>query len=222
MSTETLLTEAAASTETTAATTAETSASTTQAAESIAATTTEAKPGEAATTTDPEAKPKEGETKATDAKTGAPEAYTDFTAPEGVTLDPVMVTDLKAVAKEFDLSQDKAQKLVDLGVKMQQRSAEAWVAQQEAWVNSVKTDKDIGGEKLAENMAVAQKAMTAYATPEFRAFLDQTGMGNHPEMIKAFHRIGKSISEDGFVPGGKNTGVQRTAADRLYGNSKTA
>src|SRR5262245_60440079 len=47
------------------------------------------------------------------AKPGAPEKY-EFKAPEGVTLDTGLVNDFTPLAKELGMSQDAAQKVVDL------------------------------------------------------------------------------------------------------------
>ena len=84
-----------------------------------------------------------------------------------------------------------------------------------SWSESSRTDKEFGGDKLNENLAVAQKAMNAFGTPELRAVLNKTGLGNHPELIRAFVRAGKAISEDTFVPGGKTTTVANPAV-RVY------
>lgn len=169
----------------------------------------------------PEGKPEEGkpEAKPTD-KPAAPEAYTDFKAPEGVELDTEVLGDLKALGKERGWSQEDAQKVFDLGLKMQQRQGEAWQAQMAKWVDEAKADKEFGGEKFAENLALVQKAVTQFGSPDLKAYLDKTGLGNHPEMVKTFYRIGKAISADGFVPGGKNTSP-KSIADRLY-PTKTA
>jgi hypothetical protein len=169
----------------------------------------------------PEAKAEEGkpEAKPTD-KPAAPEAYTDFKAPEGIELDTEVLGDLKTLGKELGLSQENAQKVFDLGLKMQQRQGEAWQAQMAKWVDEAKADKEFGGEKFAENLALVQKAVTQFGSPDLKAYLDKTGLGNHPEMVKTFYRIGKAISADGFVPGGKNTSP-KSIADRLY-PTKTA
>ena len=80
-------------------------------------------------------------------------------------------------------------------------------------------DKEFGGDKLNENLALASKAMDAFATPELKQVLDQTGLGNHPELIRAFVRVGRQISEDRLVPGGSMpVGDSRTIAERLYPN----
>ena len=132
---------------------------------------------------------------------GAPEKY-EWAAPEGVTLDESVMGSLSEVAKELNLSQDAAQKLVDkMAPAMAQRQAAQVQAMQAEWRESSSGDAEFGGAKLAENMAVAKKALDAFATPEFRQLLEQTGMGNHPEVIRTFYRAGKAISEDGLVSG---------------------
>ena len=132
---------------------------------------------------------------------GAPEKY-EWAAPEGVTLDESVMGSLSEVAKELNLSQDAAQKLVDkMAPAMAQRQAAQVQAMQAEWRESSSGDAEFGGAKLAENMAVAKKALDAFATPEFRQLLEQTGMGNHPEVIRTFYRAGKAFSEDGLVSG---------------------
>ena len=132
---------------------------------------------------------------------GAPEQY-EWAAPEGVTLDESVMGSLSEVAKELNLSQDAAQKLVDkMAPAMAQRQVAQVQAMQAEWRESSSGDAEFGGAKLAENMAVAKKALDAFATPEFRQLLEQTGMGNHPEVIRTFYRAGKAISEDGLVSG---------------------
>jgi hypothetical protein len=60
--------------------------------------------------------------------------------------------------------------------------------------------------------------MDAFATPELRTLLNESGLGNHPEIIRAFYRAGKAISEDGFVAGGHKA-TDKGDAKRLYPNS---
>lgn len=182
----------------------------------------EAKPVADVSVTEPKPTEKtaEGESKPEAKPATAPESYTDFKAPEGLELDTEVLGDLKTLGKELGLSQDNAQKVFDLGLKLQQRQGEAWQAQMQKWVGEARADKEVGGEKFAENLAVVQKAVTQFGSPELKAYLDKTGLGNHPEMVKAFYRIGKAISADGFVPGGKNT-TPKSIADRLY-PTKTA
>ena len=95
-----------------------------------------------------------------------------------------------------------AQNLVDkIAPVMAQRQVEQFEALRTEWRQASSSDQEFGGAKLTENMAVAKKALDAFGTPEFRQLLEQTGMGNHPEVIRTFYRAGKAISEDGLVSG---------------------
>jgi len=161
---------------------------------------------------------------------GAPEAY-EFTPPEGSKFDEEVIGTFSAVAKELDLSQGAAQKILDaIAPKVAERfmanQLEAIKTLHGEWVTQVKNDKELGGDNLEQNLAVAEKALTAFGTPELRKLLGNydpqsnpkgTGMGNHPELIRAFVAIGKAISEDTPVSGGKQpTKGEISAAKALY------
>lgn len=133
----------------------------------------------------------------------APEAY-EFKAPEGVTLDEAATEEFSKVAKELDLPQDAAQKLVDLYASRMQAQAQAHKAVVDGWRQQVETDKELGGDRLKESVATAMKTMDKFASPELKALLTQTGMGNHPELFKFAYRIGKALSEDRFVVGNES------------------
>lgn len=147
---------------------------------------------------------------------GAPEKYEPFTPPEGGKLDATVMEQFGDVARELNLPQDKAQLLID---KMAPKIAERQAAQAETmrteWAAQATADKEYGGDKLPENLAVAQKAMTAFATPELTQLLNDTGLGNHPEVIRFMVRAGKAIGEDKVVTGGVPAS-QRSTADVLY------
>lgn len=143
-----------------------------------------------------------------------PETY-ELEMPEGVQIDTVAADEFISIAKELKLSKENAQKVADVGAKMAQRQAEAHQAQVTKWIESVKTDKDIGGDALNENLAVARKAIDSFGTPELKDLFNQWGIGNHPEVVKFAVKVGKAISDDGFVRGG-NTSTPKTAAEIMY------
>lgn len=181
-------------------------------------------PAAEAAPTDPaegeQAQQAEGD-KAEDAPQGAPEAYEDFSVPEGVELDTELLGEFKAVAKELNLPQDAAQKVTDLGVKLAQK----WVAESQQatsemfadWKGRAETDKEFGGDALPANLAVAKKAVDQFGTPELRELLDVHRLGDNPEIIRFMFRVGKAISEDTFVAGGKSSPAQ-DAAKTLFPN----
>jgi hypothetical protein len=165
----------------------------------------------------------EGEAKEGDKPAGAPEEYADFTLPEGFTADGPVLTDFKATAKEMGLTQDAAQKVVDLGAKLveqtQQQMRDAWAQTTAKWVDTIKTDPEIGGAQMNERVAVAVKALDKFGTPELRAALNETGMGNHPEVVRFFHRVGLAISEDTLVTSNTKAAAPKDAAEVLYGSN---
>ncbi|QQO48633.1 peptidase [Raoultella ornithinolytica] len=168
-------------------------------------------------------KPEPGSDKDKKPETQAPEKY-EFTAPEGTELDSKAVELFEPVARELDLTNEQAQKLAglwpQLQEQMQQRQAESWGAQVEQWAADTKADKEIGGDKLTASVGHAQKALDTFASKEFREFLDNTGMGNHPEMVRAFAKVGKLMSEDSFVTGQGNGSPKNDLVEAFYPSKK--
>lgn len=151
----------------------------------------------------------------------APEKY-EFKAPEGVTLDPEALGEFEGLARELKLSQEDAQKVTDIGAKLAQKweAKQAQVIQQAAaeWATAVVADKEIGGDNVAANLAVAKKALDAFGTPELRDLLNGSRLGNHPEVVRFMYRAGKAISEDRMVTGGKGPAAEVSTAKALYPN----
>lgn len=154
---------------------------------------------------------------------GAPETYADFTAPEGTTLAPDLVTEVSALAKELNLSQDKAQKVVELAAKQSAQAtaagAEAYRSVNAGWIEATRADPEFGGDKLAESLATAKAAMEATTTPALRELLNKSGLGNNAEVIRHFLKIAPAFAEDKHVPGGKAPAGVRDAAKVLYPNA---
>ena len=172
---------------------------------------------------------------ATAAKTGAPEAYTEFALPDGVTFTPETVAKITTAAKDMNLPQEGAQKLATLAAEYKQgldADLNAKVtAVRAGWENDAKTDKEFGGDNFEVNVAIAKKAVEAFGSPAFKQMLKDTGVGSHPEFVRTFLAIGKSISQDTIVDG-NNTGGQGVVttpqnafsekANKMYGGNKKA
>lgn len=217
-------TQAAAAQDTTAATQAEAA----QSEGSVLtpdAPTTPAQPAPAPAA-EGEAGKGEGEGKDTEADgkpadAGAPTEYADFTLPEGIEIDADVMTEFKGLAKELGITQEAAQKLIDLQASMEEKRAETlqqMVADQsQQWANQVKNDPEIGGENYDQSVALAVKTIETFGSPELRTLLNDSGLGNHPELVKFCHRIGKAISEDTLVMGGDQGTPKKTPEEIMYG-----
>lgn len=141
---------------------------------------------------------------------GAPEKY-EFKVGEGQELDTAALEQFEPIARELNLTNEQAQKMVDLyGTKIMpmvhKQQAESWQKTTEQWAADVKADKEIGGDKLTANLSAAQRALEQFGDQELKEYLDSTGLGNHPALVKAFIKVGKAMSEDKVVTGGHESG----------------
>lgn len=162
----------------------------------------------------------DGEQGDTQKAEGAPEEYEEFTAPEGQQFDPEVINNFKEVAKDLNLSQEAAQKMLDkMGPVMAQRQTQQVEALRTQWAEQSTADKEFGGEKLAENLGVARKALDSFGSPELKSLLNESGLGNHPEFIRLLYRAGKAIGEDSFVGGNKSAGKAQPTSQADYANS---
>lgn len=160
------------------------------------------------------------------APAGVPERY-DL-ALDGMTLDPQLLHSADPVLRELGLSNDQAGKLLPLAQGVMQRTqdallahfADAAAAQKRAWVEEFAADPEIGGGRRAESEHLAARGLDALGFGEghpFRQALADSGFGNHPDMIRAFRRLGQLLSEDsGFARAHAGSASQRPVWERLY------
>jgi hypothetical protein len=156
-----------------------------------------------------------------DAK-GAPEAYEDFKLPEGMQVDAAVLGEFAPLAKELNLSQGQAQKLVNMYTEkvlpgIMQAQTDAWAKTRSEWAAQAKADPVIGGEKFTANLGEAKRAYNTFATPELKSVMEQHGMGDHPEVIKLFFTLAKSMREDTIILPGSQPGSKKSPADILFG-----
>jgi len=227
MSEPTLMTDAATSTEGSTSTTAPDAAATqTSDAAATGANTEQQATGDqqaqdAANTA--EGQSKEGDEGAKGEESKVPEKY-EFKLPEDHKIDDAAVEAFSEFAKDAGLTQEAAQALMDkLAPAMQARQIQAVETAKTTWASEAKADKEFGGDAFNENLSVAKKAIDAFGSPELRTLLNESGLGNHPEIIRAFYRAGKQISEDRLVPSGsgiKSAGA-KDPAKSLYPNQQS-
>ena len=141
-----------------------------------------------------------------------PEKY-EFKLPEGQALDTGLLDKVTPVMKELGLTQVQAQKLVDVYAPYIKEQSAALVkqSQEESMkvFNQMKTEwKDqtnkLLGAEPAKELAYAAKFINKFGSPELRQMFNDTGVGNHPELVKLLVAAGKAISEDA-MPRGKTT-----------------
>jgi len=164
---------------------------------------------------------------------GAPEAYTDFTVPEGHTLDTAAIESATPIFRELGLSQDQAQRLVSfyseqIG-KINSENEGFMETMRTQWREELKADKDIGGKLDAVKVDISRALdrLPTEVRDNFKSAMDLTGAGDHPAIIKAMYSLASLIGEGTHVSGKgpsvegqSKTGVatRPSAAQSMYPN----
>ena len=173
----------------------------------------------------------ESETSESEKPEGAPEKY-EFNAKVADApdeLDPEVLTAFGEVAKDLDLPQEAAQKVLDKVAPVIQAKQAKVVEQARAdWATESQSDEEFGGENLEANLEIAKSSLNAFGTDAFKTLLSESGLGNHPEVIRFMYRAGKAISEDGYVGNSQGANAKggipkdfNGIADALYSNQQT-
>lgn len=174
----------------------------------------------------------EGANGAETAPEGAPEAYDTaaFTMPEGVEFDQEGFEAVEPVLRDLNLSNDQAGKLMSAYAEKIVPMIEARVAkaQDDAaaelsanLARDLQADPEVGGKHLKESQAYAAKAI-AGAIPNatersaFSTFLNESGLGNHPMLMRVMAHAGRALSE-ATTPAGEGASQGLTTSEKFYG-----
>ena len=107
--------------------------------------------------TDPKAEEKGEDGAADKLKDEAPDTYKDFSVPEGIEIDPKVLEEFQGTAKDLNLSQDQAQKLIDMQSKLAEvskaKAEAAWADQQSKWREAAQNDEEYGKGKYDESVS---------------------------------------------------------------------
>lgn len=164
-----------------------------------------------------EAKPPVTETKA-----DAPVEY-KLKVPEGSKLGAEYVEKFVSLAKETGLPPDKAQVFLDREIQAQADFAEAQKAElktlnEKTWLEELKADKEIGGEKFAASGQAAFKAGAFLFGEDGVQALVKAGLNHNPLLFRGLVKLGNLMNNDSFVlPGAQSAPAQKSVADLFYG-----
>lgn len=159
-----------------------------------------------------------------EASAEVPENYADFTLPEGMEIDQEALGKATPLFKELGLTQDKAQKVIDLYTDIQREQVQGQIENHNTrvteWAQQAEADPEIGGEKFKENVAIAKQGLEKFGTPALTELLESYGIGSHPEVVRAFYKIGKLTQEDNPGSGARASEARGNVVDRLYGKKE--
>lgn len=177
---------------------------------------------------------KEGQEGATDAAIevlGAPEKY-DIKLPEaaaGMEFDQEAFSAVEPILRGLNLSNDAAQALVGAYAGkvlplLEKRAGERWDAtgadMRKGWEADARSDPEIGGAKFDETKSLARATFVRFGVKSdgpFLKLLEESGLGNHPDMLRFVANVGRLTGEASVDAGGGGQ-AQPRLADRVYGS----
>lgn len=145
--------------------------------------------------------------------------YSKIELADGLTMDQLALDEYIPVFKELNLNAEQAKKLVDIYANQQLKAADEYQKTITAWENAARADKEYGGDKLNESLSIATGALEKFGTPELKQVLNESGLGNHPEVIRFMKRVGDAIREDVPPQIGKPVLKKQSREEILYGGS---
>lgn len=128
---------------------------------------------------------------------GAPEGdYAFEPTKSSVHMDEASLKAFAEVAKELNLSNDAAQKIVS---KMEPMLAETIDRNRTAWAEQCRTDEEFGGVDFEKNMKAANRAFHDTTSEGLRKVLKASGLDCHPEVIRHFYGLSRILGEGRIV-----------------------
>jgi hypothetical protein len=106
--------------------------------------------------------------------------------------DPALIGDFGKLASKAGISHETASELMTLHTRT---SETYWNNQQSEWETAVRTDPEIGGDKL-ENVVTTVKDFLSdrdIVDPEVVNLLSTYRLGSHPAIIRTLYRIAKLL-----------------------------
>jgi len=202
---------------------------------------TEVKPTEVKPVT--EVQPVKAEIKTPDGKSdepAPPPVYDPFNLPEGVTLDKErsdkftnILAELETTGKvNHTLVQQFGQKAVDFHLEEVKRVTEeiqdmykkTWERQKTEWKDSFLKDLEMGGNRFQTTIDSALTFIrthggTSEQQTEFRNLMEESGLGNHPAMIRLLANAGRAMAEGKPLAAQRPVPATKSRIETMYGKS---
>lgn len=154
-----------------------------------------------------------------------PLAATDIKFPEGMTVADADRDSFLGILNNQEMTpSQKAQALVDLQAQVTQQASEAgsqaWADMQDQWVNEVRNDPDVGGQRFESSLTNIGKLIDEFGSDDLRAVMDITGAGNNVHVIKFLANVASRLTEGTQVSNGSPVKTEASIAETLYPSMK--
>jgi hypothetical protein len=159
-------------------------------------------------------KPAEGEP-----PQAAADPYAALAVPDGLEVDPDVLADAKSIFAELKIAPEKAQELVNLQARVEQKRLQDQIEYQKTLTELTKNDPEFGGLLKWPVTESKLAAIRSHVGSKFIDALNAQGLGNHPEVIRGLIKLhdAAGLSEDRLVPGARAPTAGMSAV--LYPNT---
>lgn len=135
--------------------------------------------------------------------------YGDFKIAEQLQVDDETLSLAKDTFKEMGLTQEQAQKLIDLqnSLALKQDATLTKTVEAETqkligkWEAAVRADEELGGADLGEKMKIARSAATKLGCEDALMVISEARLSNNPAILRLLYRAGMALSEGAYVQG---------------------
>lgn len=139
--------------------------------------------------------------------------FTEVKLPDGFEVDKKLQDRFAPIFHKHGLTQKQADGMRSDFMQYQIETIQASIQNQnQAHADGEKALKAEWGDKYDANVKQAELALRRFATPDLLEALNESGLGSHPGIVKAFAEIGARMSED-QARGGGSGGPQPVGVD---------
>lgn len=164
--------------------------------------------------------------------------YDDFTLPEGITPDNELISNFTKDLAEFEQStkadhaamQEFGQKLIDQYVAESTKTAEristyyqeTFEKTKNQWKEDFEKDPELGGNRAQTTVDSAKSFIKTHGgdaaqQQAFHKLMDETGLGNHPVIIRLLANAGRNMQEGKPLPATSPVQPQMSKVAKRYG-----
>jgi len=147
-----------------------------------------------------------------------PASY-ELTLPDGSELDENFVANIAEYAKENGLTQDQAQAQLTREAEAEDSFLKSHVDNiaeiRKGWQKEASEHPAYGGDKWETTKAQLNSMMNEHFNDKARQILNDSGLGDNPDIIEGFHRIALLDAEDKLEQGRKSV-EPKSRKDTMY------
>lgn len=155
--------------------------------------------------------------------------YEGLVAPEGTTLEEADMALATPLMRSLGIEDgEAAQNFINgaapviaqiterVGERMSTQMAENRAEMIRGWGEELRADPEFGGARYEDSLAAAALARDTLFKPEFVAFLNESGLGNHPEFVWGMARYGRDNLREDSIHGLNQQPAPPKPGDNLY------